>query len=77
MNKVRRELPAFAKCLQQRYSSMLMKAGDTATLAVYQCKPHKNICIFSSLYIFVEFGVSEEKKPETVQFFNKTIGKTD
>ena len=35
MNKVRRGLPAFAKCLQQRYSSKLMKAGDMTTLTVY------------------------------------------
>ena len=30
MNKVRRELPASAKCLQQRYSSKLIKVGDIA-----------------------------------------------
>ena len=41
MNKVRRELPASAKCLQQRYSGKLMKAGDMATLIVYQGKPRK------------------------------------
>ena len=34
MNKVRRELPASAKCLQQHYSSKLMKAGDMATLTM-------------------------------------------
>ena len=46
MNKVRRELPASAKCLQQRYDSKLMKAGDIATLTVYQCKPPKK-CLCS------------------------------
>ena len=35
MNKVRRELPASAKCLQQRYSSKLIKAGNMTTLTVY------------------------------------------
>ena len=49
MNKVRHKLPASAKCLQQRYSSKLMKAGDMATPTVYQCKPKKNNCVLSSL----------------------------
>ena len=35
MNKVRLELPASAKCLQQRYFSKLMKTGDMAILTVY------------------------------------------
>ena len=34
MNKVRLELPASAKCLQQRYFSTLMKTGDMAILTV-------------------------------------------
>ena len=34
MNKVRRELPASAKCMQQRYSSKLINAGDMTTLTV-------------------------------------------
>ena len=34
MNKVRLELPASAKCLQQCYSSKLMKTGDMAILIV-------------------------------------------
>ena len=41
MNKVGRELPASEKCLQQRYSGKLMKAGDMATLTVYQVRPRK------------------------------------
>ena len=72
MNKVRRELPVSAKCLQQRCSSKLMKAGDMATLTVYQCKPKKNVCILSSLHMAVELGKSEKKKSETVEFYNKT-----
>ena len=72
MNKVRRELPASAKCLQQRYSSKLMKAGNMATLTVYRCKPKKNVCVLSSLHMFVELDESEKKKPETVEFYNKT-----
>ena len=51
MNKIRRELLASAKCLQQRYSSELMKACDMSTLTVYQCKLKKNVCIFSPLRI--------------------------
>ena len=54
MNKVRRELPASAKCLQQRYSSKLMKARDMATLTVYQGRLRKTfgflvfcICLMS------------------------------
>ena len=41
MNKVRCELPASAKCLRQGYSGKLMKAGDMATLIVYQGRPRK------------------------------------
>ena len=72
MNKVRLELPASAKCLQQRYSSKLMKTGDTAILTVYQCKPKKNVCVLSSLHMFVELGESEKKKPEKMEFYNKS-----
>ena len=56
MNKVRHELPAYAKCLQQRYSRKLMKAGDMATLTVYQCEPKKNVSAFNSPLMSVEFG---------------------
>ena len=45
MNKVRLEQLASAKCLQQRYSSKLMKTGDMAILIVYQCKPKKNVFV--------------------------------
>ena len=72
MNKVRLELPASAKCLQQRYSSKLMKTGDTAILTAYQCKPKKNVCVLSSLHMFVELGESEKKKPEKMEFYNKS-----
>ena len=43
-----------------------------ATLTVYQCKPKKNVCVLSSLHMLVELGESEKKKPETVEFYNKT-----
>ena len=72
LNKFTRELPASAKCLQQRYSSKLMKAGDMATLTVYQCKRKKNVCVFSSLHMFAELGEFVKKKPETLEFYNKT-----
>ena len=72
MNKVRRELHASAKCLQQRYSSKLMKAGDVATLTAYQCRSKKNFSVLSFLHMFVELGESEKKKSETVEFFDKT-----
>ena len=74
MNKVRLELPASAKCLQQRYSSKLMKTGDTAILTAYQCKPKKKF-VFSVLcivHMFVELGESEKKKPEKMEFYNKS-----
>ena len=69
MNKVRRELPASAKCLRQRSFGKLMKAGD---LTVYQGKPKKNVWVLSFLHISVEFGESQKKISETVEFYNKT-----
>ena len=72
MNKVRLELPASAKCLQQRYSSKLMKTGDMAILTVYQCKSQKIICALSFLHMSVELGESEKKKPEKMEFYNKS-----
>ena len=72
MNKVRVELPASAKCLQQRYSSKLMKTGNMAILTVYQCKPKKNVCVLSSLHLSVELGESEKKKLEKMEFYNKS-----
>ena len=71
MNKVRRELPVSAKCSQQRYFSKIMKAGDIATLNVYQCKPKKNVCVLSSLHMSAKLGATE-KKPETIEFYSKT-----
>ena len=50
INKVRRELPASAKYLQQHYSSRFMKAGDKTTLTVYQCSPRKTF-VFSILCV--------------------------
>ena len=72
MNKVRLKLPASAKCLQQCYSSKLMKTGDMAILTVYQCKPKKNVCVLSFLHMSVELGESEKKKPEKMKFYNKS-----
>ena len=72
MNKIRVELPASAKCLQQRYSSKLMKTGNMAILTVYQCKPKKNVCVLSSLHLSVELGGSEKKKLEKMEFYNKS-----
>ena len=43
-----------------------------ATLTVYQYEPKKNICVLCSLHISVELGKSEKKKPEIVEFYNKT-----
>ena len=71
MRKIRRELPTSAKCLQQRHSSKLMKAGDMTTLTVHQCKPKKNVCVLRFLHTSVELGESERKKPETVESYNK------
>ena len=65
MYKVRRELPAYAKCLQQRCSSKLMKVGDMTTLPVYQCKPKKNVCVLSSLHMSVGLGAFEKKKRDS------------
>ena len=50
-----------------------MKAGDRATLTVYQCKPKKNVCVFSSLHkIYLLRLVNLKKETETVEFYNKT-----
>ena len=72
MNKVRRELPAFAKCLQQHSFSKLMKAGAMITLTVHQGKSKKNVCVLSFLHMSVELGESEKKTTKTVEFYNKT-----
>ena len=71
MNKVRRELPVSAKCLQQRYSSKLMKAGDMATLTVYQCKPKKNVCVLSSLHMAVELGKLRKRNRKQWNFITR------
>ena len=72
MNKVRLELPTSAKCLQQRYSSKLMKTGNMAILTVHQCKSKKNVCVLSSLHLSVELGESEKKKLEKMKFYKKS-----
>ena len=72
MNKVRLELPASAKRSQERYSSKLMKTGDMAISTVYQCKPKKNVCVLSSLHMSVELGESDKKKPEKMEYYNKS-----
>ena len=72
MNKVRLELPASAKCLQQRYSSKLIKTGDMAILKVYQCKPKRNVGVLSSQHLSVELGESEKKKLEKMEFYSKS-----
>ena len=69
MNKVRFELPASAKCLQQRYFSKLMKTSNFNSV---QCKSKKNVCVLSSLHMSVKLGESEKKKPETMEFYNKS-----
>ena len=43
-----------------------------STQTVYQGKPKKNVCVLSFLHMSVELGESEKKKPETVEFYNKT-----
>ena len=63
---------ASAKCLQQRYSSKLMKIADMAILTVYQCKPKKNVCVLSFLHMSVELDESEKEKPEKMEFYNKS-----
>ena len=69
---VRLELPASQKCVKQRYSSKLMKTGNMAILTVYQCKPKRNVVVFSSLHLSVELGVSEKMKLEIMEFYNKS-----
>ena len=73
VNKARRELPPSAKTTQAtRYSRVLLKAGDVATLTIYQCKPKKNVGVLSSLHMSVGIDSSEKRKPETIEFYNKT-----
>ena len=71
MNKVRLELPASAKCLQQRYFSKLMKTGDMTILTVYQCKSKKNVCVFSSLHLSVELGESKKRNWKKWNFITR------
>ena len=70
MNKVRRELPASAKCLQQRYSGKLMKAGDMATLTVYQVRPRKTF-VFLVFCICLLRLANLRKINQRLEFQNK------
>ena len=72
VNKVRRELPPSAKKQATRYSTVLLKTDDVATLTIYQCKPTKNVCVLSSLHMSVGVDSPEKHKPETIEFYNKT-----
>ena len=72
VNKVRRELPPSAKKQATRYSTVVLKTDDVATLTIYQCKPTKNVCVLSSLHMSVGVDSSEKHKPETIEFYNKT-----
>ena len=42
------------------------------TLIVYQRKPKKNVCVFSSLHMSTELDESEKNKSKRVKFYNKT-----
>ena len=72
VNKVRRELPPSAKKQATRYSTVLLKTDDVATLTIYQCNPTKNVSVLSSLHMSVGVDSSEKNKPETIEFYNKT-----
>ena len=49
-----------------------MKSSVVATLTVYQCKPKKNVCILCSTHLNANIDSTEKKKPETIEFYNKT-----
>ena len=67
------ELPPSVKTTPAtRYSILLLKVDDVATLTIYQCKPKKNVCLLSSLQMSVGIDLSEKRKPETIEFYNKT-----
>ena len=66
-----RELPASAKCLQQRYSSKLIKAGDMATLTVDQCKPKKKVCVLSSVHMSVELANLRKRNRRPWKFITR------
>ena len=61
VNKVRRELPPSAKKQATRYSTVLLKTDDVATLTIYQCKPTKNVC-FSLACIDRWLAKNEQRK---------------
>ena len=69
VNKVTRELPQSAKATP--YSSVLIKADGVITLSIYQCKP-KSMCALSSLCMPVDANLSEKRKSQTIEFYNKT-----
>ena len=61
VNKVTREFPPSVKTTQAtRYSNVLLKTGDVATLTIYQCKPEKNEGVLSSLHMSVGIDSSEK-----------------
>ena len=72
MNRQRRELPPSARGKDALYDTRLMKSSD-ATLTIYQSKPHKNVCVLSTMHtgITIESQLPK-KKPSSVIDYNKT-----
>ena len=71
VNKVRRELPPSAKKQATRYSTVLLKTDDVATLTIYQCKPTKNVCVLSSLHMSVVSNPPKNISQKRLNFTTK------
>lgn len=71
MNKARRELPPSVQLRGELFSTKVLK-HDRATLTIYQGKHKKSVALISTMHPTVNTGSDRKKKPETVDFYNKT-----
>ncbi|XP_010765806.1 uncharacterized protein isoform X2 [Notothenia coriiceps] len=70
-NKNNKSLPPSAHQRAALFTTKVMKS-DKATLTIYQEKRKKNVCILSTMHSSVEICDDTKKKPETVNYYNRT-----
>lgn len=70
-NKSKRSLPSSAHLKAGLHDTKVMQS-DSATLAIYQGKEKKNVCILSTMHTSVEIRDDVRKRPETVHYYNRT-----
>ena len=54
-----------------RYTTKVYRA-EVTTLTVYQGKKQKNVMVFSTLHPSVHVESSGKKRPETIDYYNRT-----